>query len=97
MTYLKKKYNDLDRRRKLEAEGFCSDIKILRGRLQDIEKNVKKFFRKQVSPQASYPTNNDLFLAARETRTQSQQLERELRDIKRKVEEIETSIRDCAV
>ncbi|XP_021930400.1 coiled-coil domain-containing protein 77-like isoform X2 [Zootermopsis nevadensis] len=97
VTYLKKKYNDLDRRRKLEAEGFCSDIKILRGRLQDIEKNVKKFFRKQVSPQASYPTNNDLFLAARETRTQSQQLERELRDIKRKVEEIETSIRDCAV
>jgi hypothetical protein len=50
-----------------------------------------------VPPQTSYPTNNDLFLAARETRTQSQQLEQELRDIKRKVEEIESGIRDCAV
>jgi coiled-coil domain-containing protein 77 len=81
----------------LEAEGFYNDIKILRGRLQDIEKNVRKFFRKQVPPQTSYPTNNDLLLAAKETRTQSQQLERELKDIKRRVEEIETSIRDCAV
>lgn len=97
MTYLKNKYNDLDRRRKLEAEGFYNDIRILRGRLRDIEKNVRKFFRTQVPPQTSYPTNNDLFLAARETRTQSQKLEQELRDIKRKVEEIESGIRDCAV
>jgi predicted nucleic acid-binding Zn-ribbon protein len=81
----------------LEAEGFCSDVKILRGRLQDIEKNVRKFFHKQVPSQTSYPTNNDLLIAARQTRTQSQQLERELRDIKRRVEEIESGIRDCTV
>lgn len=97
MTYLKNKYDDLDRRRKLEAEGFYNDIRILRGRLKDIEKSVKKFCLKQVSSQIAYPTNKDLFVTARETRTQSQQLEEELRDVKRKIEEIETGIGDGGV
>jgi coiled-coil domain-containing protein 77 len=97
VTYLKNKYDDLDRRRKLEAEGFYNDIRILRGRLKDIEKSVKKFCLKQVPSQTTYPTNKDLFLTARETRTQSQQLEQELRDVKRKIEEIETGIVDGGV
>lgn len=97
MTYLKNKYNDLDRRRKLEAEGFYNDIRILRGRLRDIEKSVRKFCLKQVPPQTAYPTNKDLFLTARQTRTQSQQLEQELKDIKRRIEEIETGIGDGEV
>lgn len=97
MTYLKNKYNDLDRRRKLEAEGFYNDIRILRGRLRDIEKSVRKFCLKRVPSQTAYPTNEDLFLTARQTRTQSQQLEQELRDIKRRIEEIETGIGDGEV
>jgi coiled-coil domain-containing protein 77 len=97
VTYLKNKYNDLDRRRKLEAEGFYNDIRILRGRLQGIEKNVRKFCLKQVPSQTAYPTNKDLFLTARQTRTQSQQLEQELRNIKRRIEEIETGIEDGGV
>jgi len=47
--------------------------------------------------QASYPANYDLLITARETRTQSQHLEQELRNIKKKVEEIESGIGDCAV
>jgi coiled-coil domain-containing protein 77 len=97
VTHLKNKYNDLDRRRKLEAEGFYNDIRILRGRLRDIEKNVRKFCLKQMPSQASYPANYDLLITARETRTQSQHLEQELRNIKKKVEEIESGIGDCAV
>ena len=97
MTYLKNKFNDLDRRRKLEAEGFYNDIKILRGRLRDIEKTVRKFFLKQVPSPTAYPTNNDLLLTARQTRIQSQLLEKELQDIKRRAEETETGIRDCTL
>jgi coiled-coil domain-containing protein 77 len=97
VTYLKNKYSDLDRRRKLEAEGFLNDVRILRGRLKDIQENVKKFFRKQVPSQIAYPTNKDLFLTARETTTQSRQLEQELRDVKRIFEEIESGTGDGAV
>jgi coiled-coil domain-containing protein 77 len=97
VTYLKNKYNDLDRRRKLEAEGFYNDIRILRGRLRDIEKSVRKFCLKQEPSQTAYPTNEDLFLTARQTRTQSQQLEQELRDIKKRIEAIETGIGDGEV
>jgi hypothetical protein len=78
----------------LEAEGFYNDIRILRGRLRDIEKSVRKFCLKQVPSQTAYPTSKDLYLTARQTRTQSQQLEQELRDIKGRIEEIETGIRD---
>lgn len=97
VTYLKNKFNDLDRRRKLEAEGFYNDIRILRGRLRDIEKTVRKFFLKQVPSPTAYPTNNDLLLSARQTRIQSQQLEKELQDIRRRVEEIEAGIGDCTL
>ncbi|PNF26514.1 hypothetical protein B7P43_G13963 [Cryptotermes secundus] len=97
VTYVKNKYNDLDRRRKLEAEGFVNDTRILRGRLRDIEKNVRKFFLKQAPSQTADPTNEDLFLTARQTRAQSQQLERELRDIKKRIEAIEIDIGDGEV
>lgn len=40
--YLKNKYEDLDRRRQLEAEGFRTDIRMLRERLKDLEKKLAK-------------------------------------------------------
>lgn len=42
VTYLKNKYDDLDRRRHLEAEGFRTDIKMLRERLKELEKKLAK-------------------------------------------------------
>ena len=36
------RYADLERRRNLEVEGFKSDIKLLRGRLKDLEKQLYK-------------------------------------------------------
>ena len=36
------KYKSLEKRRATEVEGFKSDIKILRGRLKDMEKQVLK-------------------------------------------------------
>jgi hypothetical protein len=62
-----------------------------------MEKAVRKFLLKQVPTPTASPTNNELFLTARQTRIQSQQLERELQDIKIRVEEIETGIRDCTL
>lgn len=42
VAYLKGKYEDLDRRRILEAEGFRTDIKMLRERLKELEKKLSK-------------------------------------------------------
>jgi hypothetical protein len=62
-----------------------------------MEKTVRKFLLKQVPSPPAYPINNDLFLTARQTRIQSQQLEKELQDIRRRVEDIETGGRDCTL
>ena len=45
VAYLKNKYDDLDRRRLLEAEGFRTDIKMLNKRLQELEKKLVKVGR----------------------------------------------------
>lgn len=50
-----------------------------------------------MASQTAYPTNEDLFSTARQTRAQSQQLERELRDIKKRIEAIEIGIGDGEV
>lgn len=42
VAYLKSKYEDLDRRRQLEAEGFHTDIRMLRERLKELEKKIDK-------------------------------------------------------
>ncbi|XP_069693079.1 coiled-coil domain-containing protein 77-like [Periplaneta americana] len=89
VTYLKNKYKDLDHRRRLEAEGFCNDIKILRGRLQNMEKIVRNFSSKQGSVHTSHPTPNDLLSIANRTNAKAQQLVRELKDIKKTAKEIE--------
>ena len=36
------RYQELERRRNLEVEGFKTDIKNLRGRLKDLEKQLYK-------------------------------------------------------
>ena len=36
------RYQDLERRRNLEVEGFKNDIKNLRNRLKDVEKQLYK-------------------------------------------------------
>lgn len=38
----KKRYDSLEKRRGLEVEGFKNDIKLLRGRLKDVEKQLFK-------------------------------------------------------
>lgn len=42
VQYLKNKYEELDRRRLLEGEGFRTDIKMLRERLKELEKKLAK-------------------------------------------------------
>lgn len=103
VTYLKKKYEELDRRRKLEAEGFYNDVKILRKRLQNIEKMVHKFCLKHMqirtittenSIHHNPPQAEQLYSTAQETTAKSQELEREVKNIMKRVREIESGLKD---
>ena len=42
LLLMKKRYESLEKRRGLEVEGFKNDIKILRTRLKDVEKQLFK-------------------------------------------------------
>lgn len=42
LELMNQRYTDLERRRNLEVEGFKSDIKLLRARLKDLEKQLYK-------------------------------------------------------
>ena len=42
LEIMNKRYNELERRRNLEVEGFKTDIRQLRARLKDVEKQLYK-------------------------------------------------------
>lgn len=42
LTMMNQRYQDLERRRNLEVEGFKNDIKNLRSRLKDVERQLYK-------------------------------------------------------
>jgi len=42
LEIMNKRYSELERRRNLEVEGFKTDIKQLRSRLKDVEKQLYK-------------------------------------------------------
>lgn len=42
LDLMNQRYADLERRRNLEVEGFKNDIKLLRGRLKAVEKQLFK-------------------------------------------------------
>jgi len=48
LEIMNKRYNELERRRNLEVEGFKTDIRQLRGRLKDVEKQLYKVRRRQL-------------------------------------------------
>jgi len=45
LEIMNKRYSELERRRNLEVEGFQTDIKQLRSRLKDVEKQLYKVRR----------------------------------------------------
>jgi len=45
---MKQRYESLEKRRGLEVEGFKNDIKILRSRLKDVEKQLFKVKRPHI-------------------------------------------------
>lgn len=101
VTYLRNKYNELDRRRILEAEGFRSDIRIMRSRLRDLERGFSRINAKSspaLSASRSVATdsasvNTGLVSTARDTVERARQLEQELKLIHTRVLSLESELK----
>jgi len=48
LEIMNKRYSELERRRNLEVEGFKTDIRQLRSRLKDVEKQLYKVRHRQL-------------------------------------------------
>lgn len=100
VTYLRNKYNELDRRRVLEAEGFRSDIRLMRTRLRDLERGFTKVARPSTTTSVSRSlatesasVNTGLVSSARDTVERARQLEQELKLIHSRVMSLESELK----
>lgn len=101
VTYLRNKYNELDRRRMLEAEGFRSDIRLMRSRLRDLERGFSRLNAKPSRTGSSSKSiateslsvNTGLVSNAQETVERARQLEQELKLIHSRVLSLESELK----
>ncbi|KAK3926171.1 Coiled-coil domain-containing protein 77 [Frankliniella fusca] len=101
VSYLRNKYNELDRRRMLEAEGFRSDIRLMRSRLRDLERGFSRLNAKpgRVGSSSksiateSLSVNTGLVSNAQETVERARQLEQELKLIHSRVLSLESELK----
>lgn len=99
VTYLRNKYNELDRRRLLEAEGFRSDIRLMRSRLRDLERGFTRINSKPGTTVTaskssdSVSVNTGLVSTARDTVERAKQLEQELKLIHSRVMSLESELK----
>jgi len=82
------KYKSLEKRRAAEIEGFKSDIKILRGKLKDMEKQVLKIT-------LGGPVNDLEILKDLHSQTsKSKEMQEQIRSLKNQIYSLETDFRN---
>ncbi|BFZ10487.1 hypothetical protein BsWGS_13526 [Bradybaena similaris] len=90
------RYQDLERRRNLEAEGFKNDIKNLRARLKDVEKQLYKVTL-GLTDEMDFKRPDDLDMQVlanvRRTAGRSKKLVGELKHLKTKIYSLENDLR----
>ncbi|XP_066915717.1 coiled-coil domain-containing protein 77-like [Clytia hemisphaerica] len=85
---MKQRYDSLEKRRTLEVEGFKNDIKILRGRLKDVEKQLFK-----VTVNIGEQFDWEILQNVHKTANRSKKLTSDLHGLKSKVYEMERELR----
>jgi len=90
------RYTDLERRRNLEVEGFKNDIKNLRGRLKDVEKQLYKVtlgFTDDMDFKRPDDIDMQVLKNVRRTAGRSKKLVGELKNLKSKIYGLESDLR----
>ncbi|KAL1925270.1 uncharacterized protein VTP21DRAFT_153 [Calcarisporiella thermophila] len=83
-------YNNLNRRRKMDIEGFNNDVAMLRKQVKNLERQILKY-----AP--ADDEDIELLELARETTDQANKVAEELHQMKRKIYQAERDIRDDAI
>ncbi|XP_071439118.1 coiled-coil domain-containing protein 77-like isoform X2 [Hetaerina americana] len=92
LVNMKEKYQKLLQKRNFEAEGFKSDVKILKGRLQGLERKVASY-----NYTVNGPERKELIVNARETLNAAKCLEKELCMIKNKMMRLNLSVMSSCI
>ncbi|XP_012946960.1 coiled-coil domain-containing protein 77 [Aplysia californica] len=90
------RYQDLERRRNLEVEGFKNDIKNLRGRLKDVEKQLYKVtlgFTDDMDFKRPDDLDMQVLKNVRRTAGRSKKLVGELKNLKSKIYGLESDLK----
>ena len=86
---MNQRYNALEKRRGLEIEGFKNDIKILRSRLKEVEKQLFK-----VTVNLGEQFDYEILHNTHKTALRSKKIAGELHGLKSKVYEMEKDLRN---
>lgn len=89
LKLMNQRYNALEKRRGLEIEGFKNDIKILRSRLKEVEKQLFK-----VTVNLGEQFDYEILHNTHKTALRSKKIAGELHGLKSKVYEMEKDLRN---
>ncbi|KAK6482897.1 coiled-coil domain-containing protein 77 [Huso huso] len=90
LQLMTQRYEALEKRRSMEVEGFKTDIKHLRQRLKDVEKQLFKVTL-NVGPDQDLAILHEV----RQTNTRSRKIQGELKTLKAKIYGLENELRYC--
>lgn len=96
LDLMNQRYQDLERRRNLEVEGFKNDIKMLRGRLKELEKQLYKLtigFSEELDLKRPDDIDMQILRNVRRTAGRSKDIADDLKTLKSKVYGLENDLR----
>ncbi|XP_050413769.1 coiled-coil domain-containing protein 77 isoform X1 [Patella vulgata] len=96
LQLMNSRYEDLEKRRNLEVEGFKTDIKNLRGRLKDVERQLYKVtlgFAEDMDIKRPDDLDMQILKNVRATAGRSKKMFGELKNLKSKIYGLETDLK----
>ncbi|TRY97041.1 hypothetical protein DNTS_001451 [Danionella cerebrum] len=90
LQLMTQRYEALEKRRMMEAEGFRSDIKLLRQKVKDVEKYLYKLSL-NVGPDQDLKVLHDV----RQTSRRTVKVQDQLKELQRKIYTLENQLRFC--
>ncbi|XP_035677389.1 coiled-coil domain-containing protein 77-like [Branchiostoma floridae] len=90
---MNQRYEALERRRAMEVEGFKNDIKMLRGRLKDVEKQLYRVTLGMGEPTPGDEFDMEILHNVRKTAGRSKKIVGEIKHLKAKIYGLENDLR----
>ena len=93
LQLMNQRYEQLEQRRNLEVEGFKNDIRILRTRLKDVERQLYKVTLSFAEPLIREDKDLELLSDVKKTGKRTKHIMEDLHDLKTKIYGLEDDLR----